>query len=54
MCLPVRNGLVNKVKFLGLFLKSVKDQWDCEIGNYYIALPYNSKNLSLLEYLYLY
>ena len=46
--LLTRNGLVNKVEFLGL-------QWDCEIGNYYEALPYNSKkNLSLLEYLYIF
>ena len=23
------------------------DQWDCKISNYYIALPYNSKNMYL-------
>ena len=27
--------------FLGLFPKSVKDQWHCEIGNYYLHFPYN-------------
>ena len=29
---------LTKSNFLGLFLKSDKDQWDCEIGNYYKAL----------------
>ena len=33
-----QSGLVNKSNFLGLFPKSGKDQWDCEISNYYIAL----------------
>ena len=35
-CLPARNDLVNKVKFLGLISQN---QWDCEIANYYVALP---------------
>ena len=26
-----------------VFQKSGKDQWNCNISNYYIALPYNSK-----------
>ena len=26
--LPTRNGLVNKVEFLGLIPKTVEDQWD--------------------------
>ena len=30
-----------KSNFLGLFPKTVEDQWDCEIANYYVALPYN-------------
>ena len=30
-----------KSNFLGLFPKMVEDQSDCEIGNYYVALPYN-------------
>ena len=32
-----------KSNFLGLLPKSGKDQWDCEISNYYVALPYSSK-----------
>ena len=28
-----------KSDFLGLFPKSGKDQWDCEIGDYYVTLP---------------
>ena len=54
LCLPVHahlpagKGSVNKSNFLGLFPKSGKDQWDCEIDNYYVALPiYNSKNFSI-------
>ena len=37
--LPATNGLVNKVEFnfLGLLPKSGKDQWDCEISNYYVV-----------------
>ena len=30
-----------KLNFLGLFPKTVEDHWDCEIANYYVALPYN-------------
>ena len=37
--LPARNSLVNEVEFLGLLPKSGNDQWDCEIGNCYSALP---------------
>ena len=32
---PARNSLVNEVGFLGLNTKTSKDQWDCEISNYY-------------------
>ena len=39
MRLPMRNGLVNEVEFLGLIPQSGKDQLDCEISNYYVALP---------------
>ena len=28
-----------KSNFLGLFPKTVEDQSDCEIANYYVALP---------------
>ena len=28
-----------KSNFLGLLLKCGNDQWGCEIGNYYVALP---------------
>ena len=28
-----------KLNFLGLSPKSSKDQWDCEISNYYVAIP---------------
>ena len=38
--LPARNGLVSKVKFLGLIPQNWEDQWDCEIANYYV--PYKS------------
>ena len=41
--LPARNGLMN------LFPKSGKDQWDCEIGNYYVALPSQQKFPYLFE-----
>ena len=44
--LPVRNGLVNEVKFLGLFPKSSQDQWDCEIANY-------STSLTVLKFIHL-
>ena len=27
-----------KLNFVGVFPKSGKDQWDCKIGNYYVAL----------------
>ena len=37
--LLVRNGLVNKVKFLGAIPKGDKDQWDCNN----ISVPHNSK-----------
>ena len=30
-----------KSNFLGLLPKTVEDQWDCEISNYYVALPNN-------------
>ena len=33
-----RSGEQSQI-FLGLFPKSGKDQWDFEIGNYYVALP---------------
>ena len=39
-----------KSNFLGLFPKTVEDQWDCEIANYYIALPL--QHLSPFEYPY--
>ena len=39
--LPVRNGLVNEVEFLGLIPQNGEDQRDCKIANYYVALPYN-------------
>ena len=29
--------------FLGLLPKSSKEQWDCEISNYYVALPLQQK-----------
>ena len=33
-----------KSSFLGSLSKTGNDQWDCKIGNYYVALfPYNSK-----------
>ena len=31
------NGLVNQVEFLGLLPECGKDQWDCDVVNYYIA-----------------
>ena len=34
---PARNSLVNEVGFLGLNTKTGKDQWNCEISNYYVA-----------------
>ena len=34
---------LTKSNFLGLLPKRGNDQWDCKLGNYYVALPYNSK-----------
>jgi len=31
------NGIVNHVEFLGVLTECGKDQWDCDIVNYYIA-----------------
>ena len=36
-----------KSDFLGLLPKSGKDQWDCEIGNYYVGLPLHFLSLYL-------
>ena len=49
-CLPARNDLVNKVKFLGLISQN---QWDCEIANYYVALPLQHYSFSF-EYPFFY
>ena len=35
---PSGEKLVNEVEFLGLLPKTGNDQWDCETGNYYVAL----------------
>ena len=49
-----RSGEQSQIPW-ALFPKSGKDQRDCEISNYYVALPYNSKIcLSPFEYLYLF
>ena len=40
--LPARNGLVNEVEFLGLIPQN-SGRPDCEIDNYYVALPYSIK-----------
>ena len=40
--LPARNGLVSKLTFLGLLLKTGNDQWDREIGDYYVALSFRT------------
>ena len=55
--LLARNGLVKKSNFLGLLPKPGIDQWDYEIGNYYVVLyPYFFLNglaakWSLLDYI---
>ena len=43
MCLPARNGLKS-----ALFPKSGRDQRDSKIGNYYIALPLQQYNQSVV------
>ena len=41
-----------KSNFLGLLSKSGNDQWDCEISNYYVALPSNSTSPFKYSYLF--
>jgi len=38
-CVPPSKKGSGEWSFFGLLPKSSKDQWDCEITDYYVALP---------------
>jgi len=44
------NGLVNQVKFLGLLPACGKDQWDCNIVNYYVHTHYSAHKLRCAKF----